>query len=157
MIEYPVIFSGPMVRSILSGSKTQARMLPSPLWDSAAMHIEDGDPVWLWVRPLDGAKEPLLWASRLMLGVLSMRLERLQDISHDDALAEGIQRDSSAFMQAGWWHYGGATLANGDPANVTTDPRLSFAGLWDRLHHKPGKTWADNPEVWRIEVRRTSQ
>ena len=102
------------------------------------------------------------WASRLTLTITGIRVERVQEISREDSIAEGIQRDTSAFMQGGWWDYGGARLANGDPANITTNPVRSFEGLWDEINGKrrPGKpdlSWKANPWVWVITFRPIAQ
>lgn len=65
-------------------------------------------------------------ASRITLGVTSVRPERLQHISGDDAVAEGIV----------FW-------------DETGEPRSEFAMLWDSINGKrPGCAWADNPWVW---------
>ncbi len=87
----------------------------------------------------------LRWASRLTLVVTDVRVERLQDISEADAIAEGVQRDSSAFMHAGWWVYDGEKRPNGEPAIMTTSARDSFASLW-RSINGPG-SWQENPWV----------
>ncbi|MFN8996673.1 MAG: hypothetical protein ACK5X3_23840, partial [Pseudomonadota bacterium] len=74
------------------------------------------------------------WASRITLIVEAVKVERLQDISEADAIAEGVRRDSSAFMHAGWWVYDGEKLPSGEPANVTTKPIDSFASLWRSIN-----------------------
>jgi hypothetical protein len=78
------------------------------------------------------------WASRLTLEITDVRVERLQDISHEDALAEGV--DDRDRMPYGL-------------------PVLSFAvanyhKLWDKING-PG-AWDANPWVWVVEFRRAS-
>lgn len=112
-----------------------------------------------WRRP--GIHMPR-WASRLTLTITHIRVQRVQDISRRDAISEGIQRDSSAFMQGGWWDYGGPKLPNGDPANITTNPVRSFEGLWDEINGKqrkgkPDLSWQANPWVWAITYRPIAQ
>jgi hypothetical protein len=65
--------------------------------------------------------------SRLTLLVEAVRVERLQDISEEDAKAEGI-----ALFDDGWhWE------RNPDPPwarLIGRTPQLAFAGLWDEVH-----------------------
>lgn len=82
------------------------------------------------------------WAARSHALIKSVRPERVQEISHEDALAEGI--DS--------WI---ATLK--DPSSELREQRLSvkqlaFSRLWDTLH--PG-SWERNDWVWRVKFKVT--
>ena len=79
------------------------------------------------------------WASRLTLDVTETRMQRLQNISRNDAIAEGI---ASNPVQPGTW----IDYPEGTSAAGWKDSRLSFASLWESLH-KPGQSWIDNPEV----------
>lgn len=75
------------------------------------------------------------WASRILLEVISVRVERLQDITDDDAKAEGMTA----------WH---------DTANGTVY-RPEFELLWQSINGKTsGHSWNDNPWVWVIEFRK---
>ena len=163
-MERPILFSGPMVRAILDGRKTQTRRVlkpqpvpvggpfyrPSPMvapreWHSVSkegnivniqkLPYAEGTELWVreawrtgievehvkpseigYTRPVryeaddsvqpdvDGcAKIPTSrfgklrpgmfmprWASRITLRVTAVKVERLQDISEEDALAEGV-------------------------------------------------------------------
>lgn len=90
----------------------------------------------------DGPWRPAIhmprWASRLTLEVTGVKVERLQDISEEDALAEGFT-----------FH----ALVSGDiPAGA--HPIHSFRKLWDSLNAKrPGASWADNPWIAAITFR----
>lgn len=88
------------------------------------------------------------WASRLTLRVTGARLERLQSITPDDAVAEGIERVSHVgLMQAfGWKDYGGGA--------GYFDPVKSFASLWDQVATDRELCWDRNPWVWRISFER---
>ncbi len=71
------------------------------------------------------------WASRITLEIVSVRVERLQDISFDDALAEGMEH--SIIMH-----------------NPIDD---LFVPLWDSINYKK-HPWESNPWVWVIEFKR---
>lgn len=74
------------------------------------------------------------WASRLTLEITDVRVERLNEISDEDAIAEGVQ-------------------CAGVPASLTN--RGAFAKLWESING-PG-SWAANPWVWAITFKRVSQ
>lgn len=91
------------------------------------------------------------WASRLTLVVSDIRRERLQDISDEDALAEGIVE----VKWRGRTVYGLPTpfAALGvrthpwliDVASIAKTPAASFAKLWRSIHGKAA--WEANPEI----------
>lgn len=156
MTERPIIFSAPTIRSILSGSKTMTRRLTT----SPLRKCEPGDLLWVresvWINTGDvhagrlhyRADEPDFkgqwtpsihmprWASRITLGVTSVKIERLQSITPADAIAEGM-----------------AVSANSYAIDCDTrNPVGDFRELWNSLHG-PG-AWAANPEVIAIRFRR---
>lgn len=73
-------------------------------------------------------------ASRLTLDVTNVRVERLQDISEDDARAEGL--GLTGLIQPG--HAAGC-----------------YSRLWDEINAKRAP-WASNPWVWVIEFQRVA-
>ena len=76
--------------------------------------------------------------SRITLEVTGVRVERLQDISEEDARAEGID---AVRVQTG-------------PAALAGRPwATEFCALWDSLNAKRAP-WASNPWVWVVEFRR---
>ena len=224
--ERPIIFSGPMVRAILEGRKTQTRRVVKPLkmnsdygtprWDGAwidgppncqYLHVpfvndaypdnrtvqrhycqhDPGDRLWVretWgVCDVDGGGDAYAiaykaggsgddvvwkdcrysdcgkygtyytdfrwkpsihmprWACRLLLEVVSVRVERVQEISGADVLAEGVDNGGSNPAQGKRWE------------NMQ---RMAFEELWDSLNAKRGFSWASNPWVWVIEFKRIS-
>lgn len=230
MRERPILFSGPMVRALLEGTKTQTRRtkeleyFSDPIYDPAGWwcarvrdgvaymvykqtprelevvcpHGKPGDRLWVreaW-RTLDcfdgdsGSKiadlsidagysqpwaplqyeangqrinwkhtgtpspgAPLLpgryrharfmprWASRTTLEITDVRVERLQDISEADALAEGIvQLPDGGFGLDGGEHYHAA------------DPRQAYFSLWESLNGS-GSVEA-NPWLWVVHFKR---
>jgi hypothetical protein len=80
------------------------------------------------------------WACRTILEVTDVRLERLQEITEEDAKAEGVTDYGVGYIPA--------VLAMGRN-------RYHFATLWDSLNgERPGCSWADNPFVLVISFRR---
>jgi hypothetical protein len=206
MKEKPILMSGPMVRAILEGRKTQTRRIvkPQPVpcsfgWElkgrrgaiaqwgerikhpcmAAALCPYGGPGDFLWVKetcfpvhkwrhvPLFAAvtldwmyradyeyREALgkpkvigchKWtpsilmprrASRITLEVTAVRVERLQDISEEDAFAEGASdKPLHTYKEWAWgWH------------------RHCYESLWESING-PG-SWKENPWVWAITFKR---
>lgn len=88
------------------------------------------------------------WASRILLECEEdARIERLQDITDDEAEAEGIY-DGDHLAEcgsAGCSFHPDQRCCCGD-----LSPVEEFSELWDTLHNNPGERFADNPEVVRI-------
>lgn len=127
-------------------------------WDAVAPHdLPKAAPIYPQTEPEPGcagrfrqAMHMPKWASRITLIVTDVRVERLQDCSDADAIAEGIER-----KPYGHWKcygdtpapFGGAApsvLAHGI-GRVSADPIHSYATLWDSING-PG-AWAANPWV----------
>lgn len=85
------------------------------------------------------------WASRLTLLVESVKVERLQDISEVDAIAEGIAKSPHGNGDQ-WLDY-----PEGSSAAGWIDPRASFRSLWKSIHGADG--WIENPYVAAISFR----
>lgn len=76
------------------------------------------------------------WVSRLTLEVTDVRIERLQDITEEEARAEGVDVQGED---------GGSC-------------RIGFARLWGESNGKrPGAAWALNPWVWVVLFRRVER
>lgn len=102
----------------------------------------DPDAVW-FVRPSIHMPR---WASRLTLEIVSVRVERLQDISEEDAKTEGAEClifDNCTDLDRELLDM--PSMENGVPY------RNGFALLWQSING-PG-SWDANPWVWVIEYR----
>lgn len=71
------------------------------------------------------------WASRILLEIESVRVERLNAITADDCRAEGTEDDKNDGLV-----------------------RLRFSQLWTGINEKRGFAWHVNPWVWAITFRR---
>ena len=203
--ERPILFSGPMVRAILEGRKTQTRrvMKPQPTTDgywwtwkqvscNGETGLRDGLPCLgpcpygklgdrLWVRetlravhdtkllpdermPIaayaaDGShcwsknrfRVPWRWErgvlpsihlprilSRITLEITDVRVQRLQDISEADAVAEGC-----GIYSEGEW-------LNQVECGITR--RKRFEELWQSINGPD--SWSANPWVWALTFKR---
>lgn len=206
VMERPILFSGPMVRALLDGRKTQTRRVVKPQPDKdckSYCRIHDEPGMWadcygsdetpmgedtfircpygwpgqrLWVREtvcllgvdhwFDDSKRkdfmyclgyprrngcayraetdsdgeairkeygykwtPAIhmprWASRILLEITDVRVQRLQEISHQDALAEGLGSFATTPL----------SLRN-EPLTVA---QLAFSHLWDSINGARGK------------------
>jgi len=84
------------------------------------------------------------WASRLTLDITGVRVERLQDISEVDAIAEGVAAVSS----------GGVTLFTTTGVNCFQTAKDAYAALWESING-PG-SWDANPWVWVVSFKRAA-
>lgn len=174
MTERPILFSAPMVRAILDGTKTQTRRVvknkPYTGEPAKCPYGAAGDFLWIrekWQRLRDAAGRQIVeycagpflldvethkrwhpsihmprWASRITLEVTGVRVERLQDISESDAIAEGIERNVFNDEWSGYGQFHGAALT----------PKGSYRALWESING-PG-SWDANPWVWVVEFTR---
>ncbi len=83
------------------------------------------------------------WASRITLEIVSVRVERVQEISERDAMREGIIQLSGAGL---WKDY------QCDKTGFAY-PSQSFRSIWDSIYAQRGFAWSANPWVWVIEFK----
>jgi hypothetical protein len=76
------------------------------------------------------------WAARIFLPITGIGVERVQDISEEDAKAEGCKPENAQV------NCSGGAYRNG------------FCGLWDSINAKRGFGWDKNPYVWKIQFER---
>ncbi len=90
------------------------------------------------------------WASRITLEVTGVRVDRLQDISEADALAEGIH-GATEWDDEGPTH--GYHWDHQSPTDYVFPSRCgAYRALWESING-PG-SWDTNPWVWVVEFRR---
>jgi hypothetical protein len=77
------------------------------------------------------------WASRITLEIVSVRVERLQEITEDDVVAEGIEFPCEE------------PETSEHPVGCVCE----YRNLWDRINGNK-HPWSSNPWVWRIEFKR---
>jgi len=76
------------------------------------------------------------WAARIWLEITNIRVERVQDISEQDAEAEGTSKMHLDNLGQTWRTY-----------------KRGFESLWDSINNKRGFSWDSNPFVWVIEFK----
>lgn len=105
-------------------------------YDFTAYRADD----WLDCPAADGRWRSSIFMprrrSRITLEVMSVRVERIQEISLDDIRAEGVRPDQEASLL---WR---ETLAE------------NFRDLWDGINGRRGFGWHANPWVWCIAFTR---
>ncbi|HHT3723748.1 TPA: hypothetical protein ACTYXS_001446 [Citrobacter freundii] len=100
-----------------------------PAGCSAILYAADGNgPYGKWVPSIHMPR----WASRLTLEITCVRVERLRDLSEDDAKSEGITPPSGGVLPG--WEY-----------------RINFRDLWMSIYGS--ENWEANPWVWVIEFK----
>ena len=204
MKELPIRFSGPMVKAILDGSKTQTRRVvkqdrdglldckPTPAWDAfwqcvACPYGKPGDRLWvretfgiddedwavLYFADPDTAqnaeharicedryprRRPSIhmprWASRILLEITDVRVERLQDISEGQAVDEGLIWEGVKDGQT-YWNHTDHRYPPGSHQQLSvsgTDAVSAFRNLWKST----GGDWQANPWVWVVEFKRVT-
>lgn len=84
------------------------------------------------------------WASRITLEITNIRVERLNDISENDAKAEGIEC---------WMDFGDEVYKDylGRHHALNT-PQFAFKSLWESINGFD--SWQNNPWVWVVEFKR---
>lgn len=214
--ERPILFSGPMVRAIIDGRKTQTRRVLNPnggaarylATDEASARVEmrrlspygqpgdrlyvretwqedadwclrvwyqaDGasrsrgyraDDRWMDDVPPPSTPPSTRWKpsihmpreySRLTLEITEVRVERLQEISEEDAAAEGVTLSKALMDLAYSPQLRSWVVPDKRSASLVQVPgiRGAFASLWDDLNASRGFGWDANPWVWCIGFKR---
>jgi hypothetical protein len=172
----PVAFRAPCVpgdrlwvREAFIGAAGYDDIPPSKWGNKPIWYVADGEPDRnRWWHLSSKTRSPIhmpRWASRLTLTVTNVRVQRLQDISEEDAIAEGATSRPRCIgfllNEAGWsmdWSLvgqlsqwaakpiGASRLTPlGERDIALSDPEMAFASYWNDLHGPDA--WASNPWV----------
>ncbi len=158
---HPMLFSTQMVRALLDGRKTQTRRVPTP----NSPKVKTGDIIWVretfsqkndriiylsqvhskWDIP-DGYKwTPSLFMPksicRLFLEITDVQMEYLNEISEEDAIAEGVQIMEWNDAPNRYKDY----LLEGTMVGKSS-PIESYKSLWLSLNGE--NSWEKNLLVW---------
>lgn len=112
--------------------------------EGVVMTINPNDPAYCavyrtgWVHSQPGKWRPPMftfrWASRILLEVVDVRVERVQQISEADAIAEGLPPRGT---EVGTIYGAGYTSA-----------RDAYCRLWNDINEARGFGWGKNPFCW---------
>ncbi len=102
-----------------------------------------------WTRSIPAIHMPR-WASRIMLEITRVRVERLQDLTAVDAIAEGIE----SLTYGGQTSYRDYSLSDewAEVSPMLESPIESYCTLWESING-PG-SWDANPWVWVVDFKR---
>lgn len=96
----------------------------------------------------EGAWRPSIhmprWASRITLEITGVRVERLNDVSDTDAVAEGLLPAGDMLPD-----YPGTFLT---PKGDFATAKVAFQRLWESIYGE--ESWQSNPWVWVVEFKR---
>lgn len=139
------IFNAQEVQAIISGNKTQFREVikPQPIFETNEEYcvVETAK----WLSALLEIKLPYQVGQKIFVkenfwvNIKEIRVERLADISEEDAIAEGIPL-SVEFKDR---YY--------TPENNYAVPKIAFMRWWNSTHKKPEEKFEANPWVWSIQ------
>lgn len=126
----------------VSGNDRARRIVTQPRpdtgWIEYAATPRDDEPAYKWRPSIHMPR----WASRILLEVTDVRVQRLQDISEADARAEGC-------CATGW------TPSYSNPDNAGMDRGKSaiedYAELWESING--AGSWGRNDWVWAVSFR----
>ncbi|MFC4688628.1 hypothetical protein ACFO4P_16930 [Epilithonimonas pallida] len=97
---------------------------------------------WPWKPSIHMPKE----AARIFLEVTNVRCERLQDISEEDAIAEGVESSYTVCRNPGY------AYKNYEKYYDFISPISSFASLWRVING--ADSWKANPWVWVYQYKK---
>ena len=109
-----------------------------------------------WTSPIHMPR----WASRITLEITNVKVERVQEISAEDAVAEGVQypvKEAGNRKVTPMICISNPLLTRrlgNEPYSHESLMVAHFAALWDSINEKRGFGWDKNPWIWAISFRR---
>jgi hypothetical protein len=100
--------------------------------------VEEAPLPWRWQPRKLAARYCPKEAARLLLENTGVRGEWLQELTEEEAQAEGMERHEDGER---WRGFDGGTFYTA---------RGAFTSLWNQLHQDDGTRWDDNPGVFRV-------
>lgn len=163
--ERPILFSAPMVRAILAGSKTQTRRVVKThelMHEFCCPYGVPGERLWVretfWARkgifpnavpgyhdlvfyradpdPAPNLDRPLTWKPSIFMPRWASRLT----LEITEVRLERLMSITHA-----------DAIAEGITGEQS--PRAGYAALWDTINAKRGFDWASNPWVWALTFK----
>lgn len=122
--------------------ETGALYRADPMYDGAEVE-------WTWKPSIHMPR----WASRITLEITDVRVERLNEITSEDARSEGIETQTSET-------FGDTLYRNYEKGQMgwTKYPHASFQSLWSSIHAADGPNgWDANPWVWVIQFKQLKE
>lgn len=121
------------------------------------------NPDAIYCKSAEGHEYPVKWkpsihmprhSSRILLEITAVHVERLQDISEEQAKAEGIV--GVAFRPDDGWPICTGYMVGPDDgkSQLQTTAAGAFAGLWSSINGQ--ENWDANPWVWVVEFKRVT-
>lgn len=176
MKERPILFSGPMVRAIIAGTKTQTRRpldrdklyngfaFDDPRIARACPYGQPGDRLWVretWACDEYGrrhqsqgmvyyradAESMGTWRPPIHMPRWASRIDLEITAVRVERVREISEADACAEL--------GAPLVwpGPDPEPYRRDMIGAFANIWDEIYSKRGYGWDINPWVWVVEFK----
>lgn len=111
----------------------------------------DGEPTVRWKSPVNMPR----WVSRITLEITDISVQRLQDITEEQAILEGARRfddlpSSHPYKQDDRW----SMEKPEKTSQCLGTARMAFANYWNKNYEKKGFGWDRNPWVWVIDFRK---
>lgn len=124
--------------------------------DTTPLVMHDGDGFTMYRK--DGSEKYIPWkpgihmpksAARIWLEVVSVRVEQLHNISHEDAVNEGIYKEWDGSHH--WYRNYLRNDVKDEAYMMMNAPRSSFKTLWKSINGI--ESWNANPWVWVVEFK----
>jgi hypothetical protein len=166
-----ILFKPDMIKAIMEERKTQTRRLTPRYLPGETVYVKEGlirvprmwngdtgypceavysiDNVpskcesWPWQRDILSAMFLPQGLARTFLLIEDVKPQRLQEITEEDAIAEGITKITASLEVFHW-----DPQADKYKVHGFASARGAYISLWDSINKKPGTRFGDNPWDW---------